>query len=158
MVDVKSTTGDGQLSCVVVTPEATVLDVKATFVALPLFDGEIGIAPQHSPMIGRLGYGEMRIVQGPITQVYYVDGGFVQVVDDTVSVLTSRAIPAERIDAEVAAEQVAASLARPAHSEELIAIRDRHLAQGRAQLRIARRHGSPGATRAPGESRHAGLS
>ena len=42
------------LTCTVVTPETTVLDTSAFFVALPLFDGEIGIAPAHSPMIGRL--------------------------------------------------------------------------------------------------------
>ncbi len=54
-----------KLHCIVVTPEQTVLDEPADFVALPLFDGEIGIAPGHSPMIGRLGYGEMRIQPRP---------------------------------------------------------------------------------------------
>ena len=47
--------------CIVVTPERTVYDRPAEFVALTLFDGEIGIAPGHVPLIGRLGYGEMRI-------------------------------------------------------------------------------------------------
>ena len=51
-------------TCVVVTPEATVLDTPADFVALPLFDGECGVAPGHAPMIGRLGYGELRIGHG----------------------------------------------------------------------------------------------
>ena len=69
-----------QLQLIVVTPEATVLDETAEFVALPLFDGEIGIAPLHSPMIGRLGYGEMRVRNDGRTHRYYVDGGFVQVV------------------------------------------------------------------------------
>ena len=49
------------LQCIVVTPEATVLDRQAEFVALPLYDGEIGIGRGHSPLIGRLGYGEMRL-------------------------------------------------------------------------------------------------
>ena len=49
------------LTCVVVTPEQTALEQKADFVALPLYDGEIGIGANHSPLIGRLGYGEMRI-------------------------------------------------------------------------------------------------
>ena len=68
-----------QLQCIVVTPEATVRDEPADFVALPLYDGEVGIAPGRSPMIGRLGYGEMRIKQGGQTSRYYVDGGFAQV-------------------------------------------------------------------------------
>ena len=46
-----------ELSCLVVTPERTVLEAEADFIALPLFDGEIGIAPGRSPLIGRLGYG-----------------------------------------------------------------------------------------------------
>ena len=52
---------DRPLRCVVVTPEATILDRPAEFVALPLYDGEIGIGRGHSPLIGRLGYGEMRL-------------------------------------------------------------------------------------------------
>ena len=127
------------LKCVVVTPEATLVDTFADFVALPLFDGEIGIAPLHSPMIGRLGYGEMRIVRNGTTRSYYVDGGFVQVVDNVVSVLTSRAIPASRLDAAVAAEQLAAARGRASHTPELMAIRDRAETQARAQLRVSRR-------------------
>ncbi len=42
-----------QLQCIVVTPEATVLDEMVDFVALPLYDGEIGIAPGRAPLIGR---------------------------------------------------------------------------------------------------------
>ena len=49
------------LQCIVVTPERTLCDRPADFVALTLLDGEIGIAPGHTPMIGRLGCGEMRI-------------------------------------------------------------------------------------------------
>ena len=75
-------TSTSALQCVVVTPEETVLECEADFVALPLFDGEVGIAPLHSPMIGRLGFGEMRIRSGSETTRYYVDGGFVQVADN----------------------------------------------------------------------------
>lgn len=50
-----------ELKCIVVTPEKTALDQLANFVVVPLFDGEFGVGPGHSPMIGRLGYGELRI-------------------------------------------------------------------------------------------------
>ena len=76
------------LQCIVVTPERTVYDQPAEFVALTLFDGEIGIAPGHAPMIGRLGYGEMRIGREAGSRRYYVEGGFVEVLGDVVSVLT----------------------------------------------------------------------
>jgi F-type H+-transporting ATPase subunit epsilon len=115
------------------------LETKAEFVALPLFDGEIGIAANHSPLIGRLGYGEMRIKTGSTTLSYYVDGGFVQVADNVVAVLTNRAVPSKNLDPAAAEAQLTAALARPANSPELFEIRDRAVAQARAQIRTARR-------------------
>ena len=130
---------DKQMECVVVTPESTLLETTATFVVLPLFDGEIGIAPLHSPMVGRLGFGEMRVVQQNETQRYYVDGGFVQVVDNRVTVLTPRAIHAANVDAEIAVEQLATLRAQRAHGDPQIDQRDRQIKQARAQLHVARR-------------------
>src|SRR6185436_10575594 len=127
------------MQCIVVTPEATVLDEPAEFVALPLYDGEIGIAPHHAPMLGRLGYGEMRVTQGGSTRRYYVDGGFVEVAGDIVSVLTQRAVPAEKLKTDVAAEQLSSVLSQTAHGDEQLDLRDRRTAQARAQLRVARR-------------------
>ncbi len=127
------------LQCLVVTPEATILDEQVDFVALPLYDGEIGIAPGRSPMIGRLGYGELRLGSGSSAGSYYVDGGFVQVADNVVSVLTARAMPAADIDAQVATEHLTQARLREAHSDEAIASRQRLEQQARAQLRIASR-------------------
>ena len=127
------------ITCTVVTPEQTALEAKADFVALPLFDGEIGIAANHSPLIGRLGYGEMRIKSGGQTVAYYVDGGFVQVADNVVAVLTNRAAPAKSIDAAAAEAQLQSALAQPANSPAMMEIRDRKITQARAQIRTARR-------------------
>ena len=123
----------------VVTPEETVLDVRADFVAVPLFDGELGVARNRSPMIGRLGYGEMRVRSGSETLSHYVEGGFVQVVDNEVSVLTSRALPSGDVDAEAAGEQLATLLITPAAGDRQIAIRRRQIDQARGQIRVARK-------------------
>jgi F-type H+-transporting ATPase subunit epsilon len=129
------------LHVVVVTPEQTALEQEAEFVAVPLFDGELGIAPLHSPLIGRLGYGEMRIKTAGKTLHYYIDGGFVQVVDDVVSVLTNRAVPANKLDSAAAQSHLNAAMAKPANTPELLAIRDRSIAQARAQIRVAKTTG-----------------
>jgi F-type H+-transporting ATPase subunit epsilon len=129
-----------QLQCILVTPDRTVLDQQAEFVAMPLFDGEIGIAPDHTPMIGRLGCGEMRIDGPEGLDRYYVEGGFVEVLGNVVTVLTPRAIAASEIDCEVAREQLETALSRPAHTPESMTIRDRVISQTRAQLRVSR-HG-----------------
>ncbi len=129
---------DRILECIIVTPEATVFEHPAQFVVVPLYDGELGIAPGHTPLIGRLGFGEMRLVEGGQTWRLYIDGGFVQVTDNVVSVLTPRAIPAEKLDPAVIDEQLHTVQARPAHSPEALAARERSIAQSRAQLRVAR--------------------
>ena len=132
------------MQCILVTPERTVCDQPADFAALTLFDGEIGIAPGHTPLVGRLGYGEMRLRHGNQWSRYYVEGGFVEVLDDVVTVLTPRALPPEEIDQAVAEEQLQAALARPAHSPELLASRQRAVTESRARLRVARRAGGAG--------------
>lgn len=128
-----------QLNCIVVTPEKTALETKADFVALPLYDGEIGIAPAHSPLIGRLGYGELRVRIGDKVSRYYLDGGFVQVANDIVSILTERAVPGGEVDADVAQEQMDTAMAGKANTDDLLETRDRLVQQARAQLQVARR-------------------
>jgi F-type H+-transporting ATPase subunit epsilon len=128
-----------KLQCIVVTPERTVRDEPAEFVALTLFDGEVGIAPGHSPMIGRLGSGEMRITGDGGVVRYYVEGGFVEVVDNTVSVLTQRAVPAAELDPSQLQLTLAEARSRRADTDEAMAARDRSVQQTRAQLRVARR-------------------
>ncbi|MGA2255207.1 MAG: ATP synthase F1 subunit epsilon [Thermoguttaceae bacterium] len=128
-----------ELTCIVVTPEQTVCEMPADFVAVTLFDGEIGIAPGHTPLIGRLGCGEMRIRQGSVVERFYVEGGFVEVVGNVVSLLTKRAIPAGKIDEDAAAQQMETARNQAASTPELMAAREQAVAQGRAQLRVARR-------------------
>ena len=128
-----------ELKCIVVTPEQTVRDTAADFVVVTLFDGEIGIGPGHTPLIGRLGYGEMRIRHGNQVERFYVEGGFVEVVDNVVSLLTNRAIAADKIDDQAASKQMEAALSQAAHTPELMAARQQAEAQARAQLRVARR-------------------
>lgn len=128
----------GMLEVIVVTPESTVLQSTAQFVALPLYDGEIGILPGRAPLIGRLGFGEMRLKAGDKMQRYYLDGGFVEVSNNFVTVLTGRAIPADKIDPAVVQERLAAAQQKPANTPELLEIRERAVAAARGQLWVAR--------------------
>ncbi len=126
------------LQCVVVTPEKAVLDQTVDFVALPLYDGELGVLPGRAPLIGRLGYGELRIRQGDRTQRYYVDGGFAQVRSNVVTVLTPRAIKAEEIDqsaAEQALQAAHATATTPEAQEAQLKAQER----ARGQIRVAQR-------------------
>src|SRR6516225_4966754 len=92
------------VQCVIVTPERAVLDEAVDFVALPMYDGELGVLPGRAALIGRLGFGELRTRQGQKTRRFYVDGGFAQVRANVVTVLTPRALRAEDINSTAAAE------------------------------------------------------
>jgi F-type H+-transporting ATPase subunit epsilon len=123
------------LKCVVVTPEKAVLDEAADFVVVPMFDGELGVAPDRLPLIGRLGFGELRITQGNQTKHFYVDGGFVQVRANVVTVLTSKAMDVKDIKIEQAQAvlQAATVEATPEDQEAQYKAQQR----ARAQLRLA---------------------
>ena len=127
------------IHCTVVTPEQTALEETASFVVLTLFDGEIGIGADHTPLIGRLGFGEMRLTVGDRVDRYFVEGGFVQVADNEVSILTSRTFAASYLDVQEAREQLSEARGRPADSPELMDIRDRAVTQARARLMVAQR-------------------
>jgi F-type H+-transporting ATPase subunit epsilon len=90
-------------------------------------------------MIGRLGFGELRVRHGKEQSRFYVDGGFVQVVDNVVSVLTNRALPAGSLDTAAAAESLRTAIGRRAAGQVEMAIRDRLISQARGQLRVAER-------------------
>ena len=133
------TTSGKQLQCVVVTPERAVLDERAEFVALPMYDGELGVLPGRAPLIGRLGYGELRVRRGGEVRRFFVDGGFAQVRDDTVTVLTARAQRAEEIDPGAVRQALEESLAAAPDARAQEA-RLRAQERARAQLRVARHH------------------
>ncbi|MCA9154413.1 MAG: hypothetical protein KDA38_06480, partial [Planctomycetales bacterium] len=70
---------------------------------------------------------------------FYVDGGFVQVADNVVSVLTNRAIPADRINLEAARTQLTEAGQQVATTDEQLEIRERLIWQARAQIRVGER-------------------
>ena len=118
----------------------TVLSQDATFVVLPLFDGECGILPNHSPLIARIGAGELRITgaDGQLTQ-YYVEGGFAEVLGDTIALLTMYALPAADLDMTEAEAELAEELASPADSLRLASIRQKRIYNYQAKIRVARK-------------------
>ena len=73
----------------VISPEATLFEGEAPSLTAPAFDGEVGILPMHAPMVTTLGAGVLRTGDGQTR--FQVEGGFLQVVDDVVRVVTEKA-------------------------------------------------------------------
>lgn len=131
-------TSSNLLQCVVVTPERAVLDETVDFVSLPMYDGELGVLPGRAPLIGRLGYGELRTRHGAETHRYYIDGGFAQVRSNVVTVLTPKALKAEEIDP-AAARQALTAATGPAVTPDAQKAKAQTQERARAQLRVAQR-------------------
>jgi F-type H+-transporting ATPase subunit epsilon len=134
----------GMIRCVIVTPETTSLDTFVRSVVLPLFDGERGVARGHSPFVGRLGAGEVRIVgeQGAAADAVrrvFVEGGFVEVGHDAVTVIAQRAVPAEQIDLTAARAELDKIRSTKASGTEAIAAKIAAEEAARALVRTAER-------------------
>ena len=84
-------TSGKQLQCVIVTPEKAVVDEAADMVVLPMIDGELGVQPGRAAVIGQLGKGELRLKRGTETKRWQIAGGFAQVRNDVITVLTTKA-------------------------------------------------------------------
>lgn len=81
----------GALHVVVLSPEETVYEGAADQVVAPAWNGQLGILRGHAPLMALLGEGDLRITLGGKETRYHVAGGFLQVVDDQVTVLSERA-------------------------------------------------------------------
>lgn len=139
-----STPRAGLVRFIVVTPETTLVDTHAKSVTLPLFDGSRGIAHGHSPFIGRLGAGEVRLSgeadrPGEGVRRLFVQGGFVEVGHDAVTVVTQRAIPQEKLDAARARDDLARLSTSRATGDEAIAAKLDAVEAARALVRTASR-------------------
>ena len=75
----------------VISPEAILFEGDVDSVVAPAFDGEVGILQHHAPMVTLLGSGDLRLKGGGSDRRFFVEGGFLQVVDDQVRVVTEKA-------------------------------------------------------------------
>ncbi|HEY4100328.1 MAG TPA: ATP synthase F1 subunit epsilon [Gemmatimonadales bacterium] len=74
----------------VISPEAAVFDGDADSVIAPAFDGELGILANHAPLMTVLGSGLLTVKAGGMTRRFRVQGGFLQVVKNSVRILAER--------------------------------------------------------------------
>jgi F-type H+-transporting ATPase subunit epsilon len=71
----------------VISPERAVFDGEADSVIAPAYDGKVGILPRHAPFMTLLGSGTLAVRRGGSASTFRVQGGFLQVVSNTVRVV-----------------------------------------------------------------------
>jgi F-type H+-transporting ATPase subunit epsilon len=125
----------------IVTPEAKTYSDDVDMVTLTGTEGEMGILPQHMPLMTQLVAGEIIAKKGMETIFLAVGDGFVQVTGEKISILTDMAIRAENIDeakAEEARQRAEARLAEKLTDEDAAMV-SATLAHSLAQLKVKRR-------------------
>ena len=120
----------------VITPERAVIETDATFAALPAHDGELGILRNRAPMLYRLGAGLLRADTPEGKRALFVAGGFAQMVDNRLTVLTETAKELDQLDRAAAEKALAEALAMKGVSDAEYAAKQRAVESARAQLRL----------------------
>ncbi len=129
---------DKQLRLVIVTPEKTLLDESVSALTFPLYDGSIGILPGRLPLIGRLGTGELKITQVAGKQHFFIDGGFVQVREGVVTLLTNGAQRAGELSTSTAQQELEAAAKLKPTTDEGFRAKAAAQQSARSKLAIAR--------------------
>jgi F-type H+-transporting ATPase subunit epsilon len=125
----------------IVTPDAKVFSEDVEMVTLPGVEGELGVYPQHVPLLTQIVPGEIVARKGGQDFFLAIGEGFVEVTGDRVSVLADMAIKAENIDeakAEEARRRAEARLTEHLNDEDMAAVQAA-LAHSTAQLKVKRR-------------------
>ena len=125
----------------IVTPEAKTFSDDVDMVTLTGTEGEMGILPQHMPLMTQLVAGEITARKGTENIFLAVGDGFVQVTGDRVAILTDMAVKAADIDeakAEEARQRAEARLAEKITGEDAAMV-NAALVNSLAQLKVKRR-------------------
>jgi len=129
------------LNLQIVTPTAVVYSKDVEMVTLPAVEGQIGVYPQHVPLLTRVMPGEIIVHVGAHEEYLAVGGGLVEITGDHVAIVTDMAVAADNIDeakAEEARQRATARL-RDKISDEEVASVNASLARSLAQLKVKRR-------------------
>ena len=128
----------GTFQCSVVTPERAVLECEAKFVALPAWDGEVGVLRGRAPLLCRLGIGSLRVETPDENHVMFIDGGFAEMAENKLTILTSAARLPEELDRQEIAKIEESAQGMEVRDEASFKTRQDALQRARAQKKLVR--------------------
>jgi len=127
--------------CTVITPERAALDCDAVFVAFPAHDGEMGALYNRAPLLCKLGIGTLRVESTGEKHTLFVEGGFAQIVDNHLTILTEQARRPEAIDPAAAEAAMVEAQAMRITDEASYVARDKAIRRSRVQLKLVKSRG-----------------
>ncbi len=131
--------------CKLVTPTAALLDDRVAYANIPAYDGLMGVLAGHAPTLVKLGQGELRLDMADDAKLgkggsrsFLVDGGFMKVTADEVTILAEAAFAAESLNAADADAEVKALADAKPRDNSVAAVetlnRQRSLARQKASM------------------------
>ncbi|MCB1094979.1 MAG: ATP synthase F1 subunit epsilon [Verrucomicrobiales bacterium] len=125
----------------IVTPEAQVFSDEVDSVVLPGNIGEMGVLPNHAPLVTTLLPGELSFTKGGATTELALGEGLVEITHHHVHIMTDMAVSDAEIDeaaVEAALQRAKDSLAQKSNAEEVASV-EAAIAKSLAQLKLKRK-------------------
>jgi F-type H+-transporting ATPase subunit epsilon len=135
---------DKPFRCRLITPEARIFDARVSYASVPMWDGKTGIMKGTAPIVGKLGFGELRVefvdryevgvkLEESGRKRWFIEGGFMQNVNDELTILASGAVEAENLSEQQARAELDQANARtsddPREMERITLDRQKALAR-----------------------------
>jgi F-type H+-transporting ATPase subunit epsilon len=128
---------NGNVHCTIITPDRQVLDVQVTSVVLPAHDGQIGVLQNRAALLCKLGIGVVRLGHAGQERRVFVDGGFAQVRENNVTVLTRAAMEPDQVDLKTTEAALKAAYEMRITDEASLTSRSDAIARAKSQLALA---------------------
>lgn len=134
------------IRCEIVSEDRLVFEGDVDMVIVPGISGEMGILPNHAPLLSNLNFGLLKVKTGNEETIYAVAGGIVEVQPDLVTILADAAESIDEIDIEraEAARQRAEKLLKegpPRDADEYLAL-EASLRRSNLRLEAVKRYRS----------------
>jgi F-type H+-transporting ATPase subunit epsilon len=120
----------------IATPERLLIQQRVTEAQIPAAGGMIGVLPEHAALLSEMGTGQLSYTGGEGRRTMFVSGGWLQILNNHVRVLTDRAEMANEIDvarAEASLKRAQERLTQPGYIDVARALN----AMKRAEARLA---------------------
>lgn len=125
----------------VVSPQGVIYEGEASSISLPTYNGIITVLPHHAPLFTKLSEGEIGIKKGNDEITIVTAGGFLEVKENSVHVLSDYAVRAESIEvarAEAKKKQAEEKLKQKLGNEEFTIV-DKDLRLSILELKVAQK-------------------
>jgi F-type H+-transporting ATPase subunit epsilon len=126
----------------IITPEKVVYSDEVNEIIVQTVNGEIAILPHHVNLLTQISPGEMIVKKGSNLQHLAVTGGFLEVIDNKVSILAEYAIKAQDIEVEKAmeAKKRAEKVMKEKSTDNEVKIAQAEIMKAILELKVATRH------------------